>query len=87
MKIEKWKYDNVNADGTFKNDTGSVVVEPMIRISTGEGCGLPDCKCSPGCWVSIGFGRKNGRVEGITVHLTLAEMSKLLTDHEVRGTK
>jgi len=80
MKIEKFIHKNVKSDGT-------VITKPMIRMSAGEGCGVKDCHCSDGYWISIGSGRTlEGIIEGIIVRFDdKKEFERFMKTHEVIG--
>ena len=66
MKIEKFVTLGVNELGIVAGG-GAVETKPFLRIGDGTGCGLPDCHCSDGYWLSIGLGRIGDKVEGIKV--------------------
>ena len=66
MNIEKYVHKDVNKKGIVKSG-GAVETKPFLRIGRANGCGLPDCHCSDGYWISIGFGLKKGVVEGVKV--------------------
>lgn len=40
---------------------GRVEDRPFIRIGLGDGCGMENCKCSEGYWISMSDG-KNGMI-------------------------
>ena len=72
MQIKKIVYENVLPNGTFKDDLehvkGSVETKGLLRMSTGEGCGLTGCHCSDGYWMTIGLPITiEGKVEVIRV--------------------
>lgn len=76
MKITKFKHE-CNEKGVCKGG-GAVVTEGAIRISRGEGCGIKNCHCSDGCWISIILPRKRGIVEGVKVQFKdLTEMDRM----------
>lgn len=54
MNTNTFVHEGVNPDGTFKNGKGGAIITTgAVRMSRGEGCGLKDCNCSPGIWLSI----------------------------------
>lgn len=86
MKIEEFKYENVNPDGTFKDELGSVKVKGGITMSNPNGgCSIPSCKCSEGHWISIGTSRsKDGVVKGLIVHFdNNEEMESFISQREL----
>lgn len=72
MKIERFKI--VTRDVDAGRQTG----EPFIRMSTGEGCGLPHCHCSDGYWISMSDGKVGLRV----TFETKERMDEFLKAHE-----
>ena len=67
MKFEKISFSNVNPDGTFINQLGSVIVS--------------GCNCSPGYWLTIISPRtSNGEVEGIKVKFDSKEEMDTVLD-------
>ena len=48
MNIETFKID--------KTLDKQQVQKPIIRMSSGEGCGFNNCHCSDGYWISISDG-------------------------------
>ena len=53
MKFSTFINKNVRKNGTLKSG-GSVYVEGSIQLSdTKGGCGLGECNCSEGHWLSI----------------------------------
>lgn len=85
MEITKFKHENVRHNGTFEDGQGSVETDGVIRMSQGEGCGLPGCLCSEGNWISITAPRnENGIVEGILVEFTKEEMKDFFRFHICR---
>jgi len=87
MKIEPWKYEDVNEDGTFPDEPGAVNTAQGITMSEENGgCGLEHCKCSEGHWICITFGRdtKTRAVEGVTVYFdNWGEMQLLLSTRKI----
>ena len=75
MKMEMWIEENVSENGDVKDDMGIIVAnintKPFFSLchKRGQGCGNPDCNCSQGHWLSIGFGRdeESETVSGIIV--------------------
>lgn len=86
MKITKFVHEGVARDGKCKGG-GAVITEPLIRMSTGEGCGLDNCHCSDGWWISIGLPRTlDGKVEGVIVHFDdQVEYDEFMERHEIIG--
>lgn len=86
VTFEKFQHKNVDVSGSVKGG-GAVITEGAIRMSVGEGCGLPGCHCSEGIWITIIMPRtKDGIVEGIQVRFrNKSELNDLLEYHEVRG--
>lgn len=83
MTIEKFVHENVKRDGTFEDRLGAVETDGGVRMSTGEGCGLPECSCSGGCWISITMPLRDGKVEGIIARFdSEAEIERFLKFHE-----
>lgn len=85
MKIETFIHEHVKRDGTFEGGIGSVEVDGCIRMSEGEGCGLDDCHCSDGHWISIVAPRDSyGVVRGMIVRFDDgAEMKRFFFHHEL----
>lgn len=82
MRYEKIVHQNVRPDGTLP-EGGAIETRPIIRMSTGEGCGLIGCHCSDGYWISIGSGRRpDGTVEIVrVVFKDRAEIHEFLETH------
>lgn len=53
MTITEIKHEQVNKDGTFKNQRGAITTTGAVLTGRGEGCGLENCNCSPGYWHTI----------------------------------
>lgn len=68
MKFSTFMYKNVRKNGTLKSG-GSIYVEGTIQSSDPKGgCGLGECNCSEGHWLSIVMPRtKSGSVRGLLV--------------------
>ena len=87
MKISLIKHENVLPDGTFANERGAVEVKGKVIMSAGEGCGLDNCHCSDGHWITICLPRtEDGVVLGIKAKFDNGrEMKKFLDEHELIG--
>lgn len=80
MKFSTFMYKNVRKDGTIKSG-GAIHVEGTIQYSDPKGgCGLGECNCSEGHWLSIVMPRtKSGSVRGLLVTFkNRKEMLKVL---------
>ncbi len=53
-------------------DDPDICQKPFFRLSFGKGCGLENCNCSPGHWITI----SNGRIL-LTVKLTIEEIKTI----------
>ena len=84
MKIESIKYVGVNEEGLVASG-GAIKTGGSVMMGYGEGCGLGDCHCSDGYWISIVKPRtKDGVVEGIRVVFNdVEEMDFFLNCHEI----
>lgn len=84
MRIDHVIHEHVGTDGVVPAG-GSVGVRPAIRMSRGEGCGLPDCHCSDGYWIMIAGGREaDETVHVLVVHFNdEIEMDKFFEKHEM----
>jgi hypothetical protein len=80
MKIEKILHEGVDKNGIIK-EGGAVGVDGDILVGRGQGCGLPNCHCSEGYWLSLILPRSDkGVVEGVkVVFANKQEMDKYLT--------
>ena len=81
MKMEEFVHKNVKADGTFEKELGAIHTDARVIVGHGEGCGLPDCHCSDGYYVSLCLPRnaKTKEVRGIIVRFKDAkEMKRIL---------
>lgn len=91
MKIEKFIHKNVNHDGTFSDSQpGAVKTAGSITMSDEDGgCGLENCKCSEGHWMSIALPRtKEGIVEVTRAQLdNWGEMQLFLVNRELVNEK
>ena len=78
MKISETIHQCINEKGECVTG-GAVYTEP--RVSVGHNCSLPDCHCSDGYWMCIGFGMDETMcVRVITVKFdSKEEMDKCLT--------
>lgn len=86
MKIEKFIESHVKEDGTFDDKPGAICTGGSIRMSTGEGCGVPGCHCSDGFWISIILPKtEEGVVEDIKATFdTKKELTEFLrTTHQI----
>ena len=55
-------------------------------MSMGEGCGIPECHCSDGYWLTISLPLNRGDVEVVTVIFdNKKEMDKFFETHEING--
>ena len=84
MEIVKITHNHVAKSGKVRNG-GAVHVEGKAIMGMGEGCGLGNCHCSDGYYISLFMPRvKGGLVEGIKVTFDdKKEMTKFLKDHEM----
>ena len=84
MEIEKIIHKNVSKTGSVKNG-GAVHVTGRAIMGMGEGCGMGNCHCSDGYYISLLMPRvKGGIVEGVKVTFDdKKEMTKFLKDHEM----
>jgi hypothetical protein len=82
MKFEKFVHKGVKEDGTFKRELGAVKTKGSILIGRGKGCGLPECNCSPGFFLSVCLPRtKKGVVEGVLIKFdNEEELNKYLNE-------
>jgi hypothetical protein len=79
MKLTKIIHKNVLPDGTFSDKKGAIVTTGTIRMGRGEGCGLKNCNCSPGYYVTILMPLKSRKVEGVKAEFeSESEMNKFL---------
>ena len=86
MKIEESVVKNVLPDGKVL-DGGAVITKGGVRMSTGEGCGIPGCHCSDGYWISIILPRnEKGEVRSVRVIFdSLDEMICFFTTHSLEN--
>lgn len=88
MKIESFKWEGVKPNGTFENEAGAVETKGKIVMSDPNGgCGLENCNCSEGHWISIIKPRtEEGIVEGIKVKFENSfEMDTFIKSGELIG--
>lgn len=94
MEINKIITTQVNSKNGKVKSGGAVLINGGIRMSSGEGCGLENCHCSDGYWISIFEPIKiddsndefNGTVEGISVHFDdKEEFDNFMKNHEMQG--
>ena len=84
MRIEAYEYKNVDSKTGKLADGGAVNTKGGVMLSENEGCGLPDCHCSDGYWLSIIAPIMKGTVKGITVYFDGAEeYAKFKRSHEL----
>ncbi len=77
MKVEKFKH-NIDSNGKLKSG-GAVYTKGRLLMSRGEGCGLDNCKCSEGYWLTLVLPIKNGVVEVTKIKFDdLSEMNKFV---------
>ncbi len=68
MEIEKWTYENVNANGTVAIG-GSVYTEFNVRSSIENSCTIDECKCRRCHWISVNLGMQDDAcVYGMTYY-------------------
>jgi len=86
MKVELIEYKKVEKDGRVPTG-GAVTIKPMVQMSTGEGCGLGNCHCSDGYWITIGAGRDtNGTVKVMVVYFdNKKEYNRFMKSHRLTG--
>lgn len=68
MKANPIFYEFVNPDGTIPNAAGAIEVKGSLILSHHNGgCGLPNCPCSPGHWLTMMNPRNpdTGSVDGV----------------------
>ena len=88
MKIESFKWEGVKPDGTFENEAGAVETKGKIVMSQDNGgCGIDDCHCSDGHWLTIVNPRtEEGVVEGLKVKFeNKSEMDEFFKSCELVG--
>ena len=84
MKIEEIIHTHVKRDGTFEHGPGAVETSGCIRMSDGCGCGIPNCHCSDGYWISVFLPLENRMVKGIKVTFdNKKEMDYFFKFHEI----
>lgn len=70
MKINEIIHEKVKRDGTFENEEGAVETDGGIRMNASyrRDCGLEDCHCADGYWITIMLPRDSwGKVHGMQV--------------------
>jgi hypothetical protein len=77
MKFTKFEHEEVGQDGKCKSG-GAVHTNGKVILIRGS-CGLPDCSCSDGYFLTVVLPLSNGIVEGIEVKFDdYNEMKKVL---------
>lgn len=85
MKIKKFTHNNVSADGKIKNG-GAVETKDSVRMGRGDGCGLDNCHCSDGYWITIVMPLSDEKIEGIQVKFdSKLEFDKFFEAGELNG--
>lgn len=84
MQIKEIIHKNVLPNGTLTNKPGAIETKGKVILGSGEGCGLPNCHCSDGYFISIIAPLKDGEVRGMKVQFDdEKEYKEFMETHEL----